>query len=119
MPCYALVLDPPPFFFFFLLFFLFYYSYSYSIFSSLFFSNFCLSSHFLQPANVLLDSSFRVRLCDYGLAVGADSDARLQFVGGTEQFMAPEVGKLSLFFLLVTCARSILLRLLLQRMQTI
>jgi serine/threonine protein kinase len=40
---------------------------------------------------VLLDAAFRVRLCDYGLAVGADSASRLLFVGGTEQFMAPEV----------------------------
>ena len=45
----------------------------------------------LQPENVLLDASYRVRLCDYGLAVGCDSDERLKFVGGTEKFMAPEV----------------------------
>ena len=44
-----------------------------------------------QTANVLFDRRFRVKLCDYGLAVGDTSEARLRFVGGTEQFMAPEL----------------------------
>lgn len=45
----------------------------------------------VKPANVLFDHHFHVRLCDYGLAVGSHSEARLTFLGGTEQFMAPEM----------------------------
>jgi serine/threonine protein kinase len=45
----------------------------------------------VKTANVLFDSNWHVRLCDYGLSVGDQSEARLQFVGGTEQFMAPEL----------------------------
>jgi serine/threonine protein kinase len=45
----------------------------------------------VKAANVLFDNAFHVKLCDYGLAVGCESEARLTFVGGTEQFMAPEM----------------------------
>lgn len=45
----------------------------------------------VKTANVLFDHEYHVRLCDYGLAVGSESEARLTFVGGTEQFMAPEI----------------------------
>ena len=45
----------------------------------------------MKTANILLDCDFHVRLCDHGLAVGAASAQRLLMVGGTEDFMAPEV----------------------------
>lgn len=45
----------------------------------------------IKAANVLFDAQFHIQLCDYGLAVGSDSMTRLTFVGGTEQFMAPEM----------------------------
>jgi serine/threonine protein kinase len=44
-----------------------------------------------KTANVLLDRDFHVKLCDYGLAVGAEAASRLTHVGGTDEFMAPEM----------------------------
>ena len=44
----------------------------------------------MKSLNVVFDSGWRAKLCDYGLAVGASSEARLEFSGGTERMMAPE-----------------------------
>jgi serine/threonine protein kinase len=45
----------------------------------------------IKTGNILLDRDYHVQVCDHGLAVGADSDQRLVMVGGTDDFMAPEV----------------------------
>lgn len=39
----------------------------------------------LKPSNILIDRSWKVKLCDFGLAASTNSDA------GTPQYMAPEL----------------------------
>ena len=41
--------------------------------------------------NALLTTEWRAKLCDYGMCVHEDSDERLEFYGGTEEYSAPEL----------------------------
>mmetsp|Transcript_32039 Transcript_32039/g.41187 ORF Transcript_32039/g.41187 Transcript_32039/m.41187 type:complete len:798 (+) Transcript_32039:99-2492(+) len=45
----------------------------------------------LKTANILFDGKFNAKVCDFGLAIGAESPMKMLFVGGTESYMAPEV----------------------------
>lgn len=45
----------------------------------------------IKTTNVLLDSSWRAKLCDFSFAIHVDSTAKEDFIYGTDEFMAPEI----------------------------
>ena len=45
----------------------------------------------MKTTNVLIDESWRAKLCDFSFACHADCPAKRAFVYGTDEFMSPEI----------------------------
>lgn len=45
----------------------------------------------IKTTNVLVDASWRARLCDFSFAIHSSSQAKREFTYGTEEFMSPEI----------------------------
>ena len=56
-----------------------------------------LTNRDIKTTNVLLDSNWRAKLCDFSFAIHVESMVRSEYIYGTDEFMAPEVALGELF----------------------